>query len=610
MENWGLVTYRDSDLLIDPVTASNSQKQRVCIVVCHELAHQWFGNLVTMAWWDDLWLNEGFASWAENWSANELYPDYQMWDQFITDHLSRALKLDGLQSSHPIQVPIAHAEEVEQVFDAISYCKGGSVVRMICAVLGMPNFQKGLAKYMKEHAYGNTETFHLWQAWENVSGMPVQEMMASWTEQMGFPLVKVVKEEWHDDKVVLELEQSWFLADGSEIPEDGKDKLWTIPILTMTSAGTQADMVLMRERTATVTVPLSSKSDWVKLNAGQEVPMRVQYSDEMLARLSKAVESKQMSSGADRVGIILDAYALVKANQKMTPEALIKLLAAFKDEDDCVVWDGLADALGGLETVMSEDEALHAKFVQFARTLVLPLVDKVGWEVKPDDGHLTSLLRGTMIALLSKFCSDDPNVKDEAIKRCTAFFADPTDATVLPSDIKVPVFKIYLLNGGQKEYDTVKNYFYQAKDNAERKHVLHTLGSIPDPKLKIATMDWTTSGEVKLQDFFYAMGSVGRSGKVGREVSWQYFQDHHERVSTMLKGAVPAMMDAVIVYCAGGFCSIEKADEITTFFKEHPYPKNERKITQMVENMRANGKFLSTIQNSALAKDDTFWTSL
>jgi puromycin-sensitive aminopeptidase len=166
MENWGLVTYRDVDLLIDPVTASNSQKQRVCTVVCHELAHQWFGNLVTMTWWDDLWLNEGFASWAENYAANEAFPDYEMWSQFVNDHLSRALKLDGLLSSHPIQVPIHHAEEVEQVFDAISYCKGGSVVRMIRAVLGMPKFKEGLSHYMKKFAYGNTETLDLWGAWQ------------------------------------------------------------------------------------------------------------------------------------------------------------------------------------------------------------------------------------------------------------------------------------------------------------------------------------------------------------------------------------------------------------------------------------------------------------
>jgi len=131
MENWGLVTFREVDLLIDPIKASNSQKQRVCVVVAHELAHQWFGNLVTMAWWDDLWLNEGFASWAENYACDKLHPDWKMWEQFVTDHMAAALRLDSLRSSHPIQVPIHHAEEVEQVFDAISYCKGGCVVRMV-----------------------------------------------------------------------------------------------------------------------------------------------------------------------------------------------------------------------------------------------------------------------------------------------------------------------------------------------------------------------------------------------------------------------------------------------------------------------------------------------
>lgn len=607
MENWGLVTYRDVDLLIDPLTASNSQKQRVCTVVCHELAHQWFGNLVTMQWWDDLWLNEGFASWAENWSANLLFPDYKMWDQFVTDHLSSALKLDGLQSSHPIQVPIQHAEEVEQVFDAISYCKGGSVVRMICAVLGMNNFQKGLANYMTKHAYGNTETFDLWQAWELVSGMPIQEMMASWTEQMGFPLVKVVKEDWQDDKVVLELEQSWFLADGSKIPEDGKNKVWSIPILVRTPAGIQADMVLMRESKATVTIPLKSKDDWVKLNAGQEVPMRVQYTEEMLVRLSKAVENKSLACPADRVGLVMDAYALVKSNQKMTPEALIKLLSSYKQECDCVVWQGLSDALGGLETVLSEDGAIHSNFVKFARELVMPLVDKVGWDSKPDDGHLTSILRGIMVSLMSTFCSDNDDIKYEAAKRCQAFLADPSDVQALPTDIKAPVFKIFLKNGAQKEYDQIKGYFYEAKDNAERKFVLNALGSIPDPKLKLATLDWTTSEEVKLQDFFYAMGSVGRSGKQGREVTWQYFQDHHERLSQMLEKASPSLMDAVIVCCAGSF--ITKADEIESFFEKHPFPKNARKIAQMTENMNANQKFLETLQASGMSKEE-FWRSL
>jgi puromycin-sensitive aminopeptidase len=562
-----------------------------------------------MQWWDDLWLNEGFASWAENWSADLLFPDYKMWDQFVTDHLSSALKLDGMLSSHPIQVPIAHAEEVEQVFDAISYCKGGSVVRMICAVLGMPNFQKGLANYMAKHAYGNTETYHLWNAWEEVSGMPISEMMASWTEQMGFPLLKVTKEEWYDDKVVLELEQSWFLADGSEIPDADKDKKWTIPIITQTKTGTQADITLMREMTAKVTIPLASANDWVKLNAGQEVPMRVQYSGEMLSRLSKAVETEELKSAADRVGLIMDAYALVKANNLMSPETLLKLLASYKNESDTIVWQGLADALGGLETVLSDDETIYPLYQEFVRTLVLPLVDKVGWDTKETDGHLTSILRGTMISLLSIFCSSDPSVKAQANQRCSAFLKDTSNIVALPTDIKVPVFKIYLKNGSTEEYDKIKGYFYTAKDNAECKHVLNTLGSIASKELKLATLNWTTSGEVKLQDFFYAIGSVGRSNKEGREMTWQYFQDHHTRLANMLAQASPSLMDAVIVLCAGGFCSLQKAKEIDSFFAANPYPKNSRKITQMTENMRANGKFLATLQSSQLGQA-SFWGTL
>eukprot|EP00531_Pseudo-nitzschia_arenysensis_P006209 CAMPEP_0116127934 /NCGR_PEP_ID=MMETSP0329-20121206/7097_1 /TAXON_ID=697910 /ORGANISM="Pseudo-nitzschia arenysensis, Strain B593" /LENGTH=888 /DNA_ID=CAMNT_0003622051 /DNA_START=101 /DNA_END=2767 /DNA_ORIENTATION=+ len=609
MENWGLVTYRDVDLLIDPVTASNSQKQRVCTVVCHELAHQWFGNLVTMAWWDDLWLNEGFASWAENYASHEVHPEYQMWDQFCSGALQTALVLDGMLSSHPIQVPIAHAEEVEQVFDAISYCKGGSVVRMIKAVIGMADFQKGLGNYMKKHAYGNTETTDLWNAWGDISGMPIAEMMASWTEQMGFPLVKVIGEDWQDDKVVLTLEQSWFLTDGSEPPEDGKGKVWTIPIMSCTSAGVQEDMVLMREKTATITIPLNSKSDWVKLNAGQEVPMRVHYSEEMLTRLSKAVATKELSSPSDRVGLVLDAYALVKANQILSPGSLMKLLSGYKDESDYVVWQGISSALSGLDSVLSADENIHPKYSTFAKSLVLPLVEKVGWEVKPDDGHLTSLLRGLMINLLCQFCSDDADVGKEAAKKCEAFFENPKDSSTLSPDIKQPVFKIYLKNGGKKEYDTAKAYYYKAENNAERKLVLNTLGNISDEKLKVAVLDWTTSGEIKLQDFFYAIGSVSSSGKEGRGVAWEYFQEHHERLKGMVATASSSLMDAVITYSAGRFVTLEKVEEVEKFFQEHKYPKNERRIAQMVEAMRANGKLLVNLQGSELSKPE-FWVTL
>jgi len=607
MENWGLVTYREVDVLIDPTMASSNQKQRVCTVVTHELAHQWFGNLVTMEWWDDLWLNEGFASWAENWAADKIFPNWSMWDQFTTGHLSAALRLDALKSSHPIQVPIYHAEEVEEVFDAISYCKGGSVVRMIKAVLGMKSFQKGLASYMKKHAYGNTQTFDLWAEWEESSGMPVKEMMASWTEQMGFPLLRVTNETWEDDKVTLELEQVWFLSDGSELTAEEAGKTWCIPLMTCTEDGTQEDMIFMREKTATITVPLSNKDGWVKLNAGQEVPMRVKLTPTMIERLSSGIKSKALPS-CDRAGLIADAYALVKAGQ-MKPDTLITLLSSYVEEDQKIVWDSISSVLGGLDTITSDDEEMNANFTKFARGLIVNLLKKIGWEAKETDGHLTTLLRGMMIGLLGTFCYDAADVVEEAKARFQKFQEDPTDMVSLPSDMRSSVFAIVLKNGGEKEYNAVKEYFTTASNNAEKKFALASLGKTKDLKLKLRTLEWAVSGEIKLQDFFYPMGSVGHSSREGKEISWRFLQDNFETIKSMIGKASPSLMDACIVNCAGSFCSREKADEIEAFFKERPMPLNARTISQTTENMRANANFLDVLKASELSKQE-FWDSL
>mmetsp|Transcript_42218 Transcript_42218/g.88662 ORF Transcript_42218/g.88662 Transcript_42218/m.88662 type:complete len:973 (-) Transcript_42218:176-3094(-) len=607
MENWGLVTYREVDLLIDPTKASSNQKQRVCTVVTHELAHQWFGNLVTMTWWDDLWLNEGFASWAENWAADVVYPDWGMWDQFTTGHLSSAMRLDALKSSHPIQVPIRHAEEVEEVFDAISYCKGGSVVKMARAVLGMKAFQKGLGNYMKRHAYGNTETYDLWKAWEESSGMPVQEMMASWTSTMGFPLVTVTEEKWEKEQVTLTLEQEWFLSDGSPLSEEDKKKKWCIPILTCTAVGTQKDMIFMREKTATLAIPLPSGNGWVKLNAGQEVPMRVKLTTEMINRLGGGIKFQTLPA-ADRAALLTDSYALVKAG-KMKPEPLLKLLSNYVNEDSYIVWCGISDILGGLDTVMSDDPAMSKNFKSLAKSIVIGLYKKVGWEAKSTDGHLGVLLRGMMIGLLSTFCYDDDDVAAEASRRFALFQQNHADMKSLPSDMRSSVFKIVLKNGGAKEYQEVKAYFLQATDNAERKHVLGSLGHSPDPALKKSTLEWAISGEIKLQDFFYPMGAVRSSSSEGSQIAWTFLQDNFKAIKAMIGTASPSLMDAVIVSCAGGFCSDEKANEIEEFFKVNPMPRSSRKIQQTLENMRANAKFLALLKSSDLA-NDSFWSSL
>ncbi|GMH85541.1 hypothetical protein TL16_g10260, partial [Triparma laevis f. inornata] len=608
MENWGLVTYREVDVLVDPIKASSNQKQRVCTVVTHELAHQWFGNLVTMAWWDDLWLNEGFASWTENMAADMMFPDWKMWEQYTVDHGAAALRLDSLRSSHPIQVPIKHAEEVEEVFDAISYCKGSYVVRMIHAVLGRENFQKGLMAYMEKHKYSNSLTSDLWAAWEEASGMPIADMMKSWTEQMGYPVIKVVSSSFEGKTAKIRLKQSWFLADGSEVSAE-EAKLWCIPILTSTEAGTSDDISMMREDSIEIKVPISDSGPnaWVKLNAEQQVPMRVAYDSDMLKRLTFGISSKQMGA-SDRAGILLDSYNLVKAGM-MKPGDLVKLLSSYVSEDDATVWEALGGVLVGLDKATQDIPIINNNIKSLAKRIIAPLVDLVGWEAQAEDGHLTKLLRGTCIRLLSIFSYSEEGVKDEANKRFAKFLEDAADMQALPSDMRTPVFKMVLKNGGQKEFENVKGYYVSATDNAEKKHVLNSLGETSSLKLKRDVLDWTTNGDVKLQDFFYAVGSVHSSGPEGRDLTWNYFKENFDRYKTMLGLASASLFDAIIQYSCGGFCTEEKADEIELFFKEKDVAQNQRKITQIVEAMRANAKYLKVIAESELG-DEKFWKSI
>jgi aminopeptidase N len=185
MENWGLITYRTVLALYDPASTGSAVKQQIAYVVCHELAHQWFGNLVTMTWWSDLWLNEGFATWAGWLAVDALFPEWRVWDQFLVNEQARGLELDGLASSHPIEVEIPDASKVNEIFDAISYAKGASAIHMLVAYMGEASFRQGMRLYVQRHAWGNAATRDLWRALGDASGKPVSDLMACWTQQTG-----------------------------------------------------------------------------------------------------------------------------------------------------------------------------------------------------------------------------------------------------------------------------------------------------------------------------------------------------------------------------------------------------------------------------------------
>lgn len=599
MENWGLVTYREVDLLIDK-DASSRQRQRVAEVVIHELAHQWFGNLVTMDWWDDLWLNEGFATWMETGICDELYPSWNMWEQFITDMQGRALQLDALRSSHPIQVPIANAEEVEQVFDAISYCKGGSVVRMVHAVVGKEKFVQGLRAYMDEFKYGNATTGDLWKAWELASGKPVTDMMGQWTTQMGFPLLEVVEAAAAAGGVTLKLKQSWFLADGSA-PAPGEEKLWMIPVFATASggaAGTEAalgtpDFMFAAQSEAQMT--LRGDGAWVKLNLGQHVPLRVKYPDSMISPLCAAITAKAFPA-ADRIGLLSDQAALSRAG-RLDPAKYLELLAAYQNEDDATVWSQLLEQLLSLHRLLQGSTELQAAFDSMARALLLPKLAELGWTPRAADAHLERKLRGELISALPAFGSSDAEVMAEARRRFDAFVAD-SGGDALPSEYQQAVYKLVLAAGGEAEFEQLLKLFDTLPLNDQKKAALAALGAAPTDALRVRALDFALSDAVKTQDFFYvSIGMHGASAE-GMQFTWDFFQQNLQRYIDKCGPGAASLMDAVIAGACGGFATEAKAAEVKAFFEASPMPRNERTIAQKVESIGTSAKYLSAFTAS------------
>jgi len=610
MENWGLVTYREVALMIDAETASPQQKQRVAIVVAHELAHQWFGNLVTMQWWEGLWLNEGFAAYMEHFCVDALFPEYKIWEQFTTDGYSAAQRLDALRSSHPVIVPIKHAEEVDQVFDAISYCKGSTVVRMVEAILGPEKFQEGLQVYMQKHAYGNTETVDLWNCWSEVSGQNVAHLMDTWTTVTGYPYLKVVSEKWSDDKVEITLQQDRFLSDGSASSAEEAGALWSIPLLFASTGSDSAQAVIMDQKQQTFSIPVQPGTEgqlpWIKINAGQKALVRVSHSLEMITRMRSAIHEV---APVDRAALLLDAYALAKAG--LAPlETVVEILRALQSEETSIVWGAIAGVLGGLHLLMeqlgTESEkgaAAFKEFVAFGKATVLKALAKVGWDSKEGESHTDKLLRASVMELLDSFAFDDAAVAKEAKRRFDAHWTEPA---VLPSEYKSTVYRIVLLNGGLAEYEAVLAEYRNTEDNQVRKYPMFTLGAVADLSLKQRTLDWALkSGEVKTQDTFYPIGSVA-SNAVGAEMTWKYFQENFALIKSMYAKASPSLLAAMVVSSIGRFCTTARADEVQAFFTQNPLPTVERRISQSLENMRANAAMLSAMGKSKLA-EAAYW---
>ena len=388
MENFGLITYRTIDLLLDPLNTNIVTKQRVTEVVMHELAHQWFGNLVTMDFWDGLWLNEGFATWMSWYACDSLYPDWKVWESYVSDSLQHALTLDALRASHPIEVPVKRADEINQIFDAISYSKGSSLLKMISRWLGEDVFIKGVSNYLKKHKWGNTKTSDLWEALSDVSGQDVVKVMDIWTKNVGFPIVHV-EEAGSDIKVT----QHRFLATGDVKPEEDSI-LYPVFLGLKTSSGLDETAVL-DSRSTTLTLPTSD--GFFKINGDQAGIYRTAYTSSRWIKLGQAgVEGKL--SVEDRVGLVADAGSLASSGFIETT-SFLNLIKSWSKESNFVVWDQILSDIGSVKSAfIFEAEEFKDALNLFTVDLISEKLKSIGWEFSDNDSFADQQLKGSLFA--------------------------------------------------------------------------------------------------------------------------------------------------------------------------------------------------------------------
>lgn len=478
MENWGAITFIDDAMLLDPRTSAPQTKEEIFLVVAHEMAHQWSGDLVTLAWWNDVWLNEGFATWMENKATAHFNPD---WEVIPREHADReqAMATDAQPGSHAIQQPIKDASEANAAFDSISYQKGGQVIRMIEDWLSPDVFRDGMRLYMRAHAYSNATSADLWAALKAASGRDVAAVAQGFTQQPGIPLVEVSRS-CVDGRGALSLRQERFSAAGAAAL---KPLTWTIPVSLGEPGGAPRRIMLSAE---SAKLPLSACDAPVKVNLGENGYYRVAYDPRSLSLLKGAFESL---GSADRANLLGDQFALFIAGRGALADYL-SLVGKLRGETNIAVWTDTLAHLKRLDQAL-EGSPQRGLLDAYAVSVLRPEFARLGWEPKPQESFLDALLRPEVIAALGQF--QDAEVLKEARRRFDAFVADPT---TLPPALRAPVLEIVGRTADLATWRTLKELGERATSTEEKLRYFFAMAGASDPALLGRNVDFALSGAV------------------------------------------------------------------------------------------------------------------
>ena len=503
MENWGLVTYRETTMLTDDKTGSIESKQLVTLVVAHELSHQWFGNLVTMKWWDDLWLNESFANLMEYRATDALYPKWNIWEQFVISEEGSAKRRDSLADVQPIRMDVNHPDEISTLFDpSIVYAKGGSVLYMLLNYIGEDAFRTGLKTYFQKHAYGNTEAADLWEALGSSSGQEITEFMAGWLNRPGFPLVNV---KWQPGEQEVHLEQHRFVSDPAHKPETSDP--WQVPLSTNREIS-DASLTGVAQ-----TIKLKPSGDTLLMNhEGRSYFLPRYVEPTHLKQIVQAIQKDKVSA-IDRL-LLIDNYNLLQRGGEAATVELLELLQAYEHEDNESVWGSLSMAIAEARRLV-ENEPAEDKLDELVGKLVTPLVDKYGWEDKPDDSAQTLRLRGLAVSLAVG--AKVQSAIDEGLKR----FAVATKPADLPASTRGAAYFVAARYGTTEDFNKLLKLHHENTSADERDELAGGLTSAKQPEQFAELLGLLKTDKIRRQDLMHWWVWLLRN-RYSRQAAWEW----------------------------------------------------------------------------------------
>ncbi|MDB6124332.1 MAG: pepN, partial [Pedosphaera sp.] len=562
MENWGAITFNDSRLLFDPKTSSQETKQGIFAVVAHELAHQWFGNLVTTAWWDNLWLNEGFASWMGTKATDHFNPEWQVWLSAGAVK-SGVMSDDARSATHPIQQPVKNESQANDAFDQITYKKGQAFLRMLENYLGEEGFRQGIHQYLKEHSYSSTTTADLWGALEKVSGKPIKAISAGWTEQPGLPVV-TVKTDCVNGKQVVTLQQERFAVQDPH----AKPLQWKIPVALMDVAQPkQVSFTLLEAKPTSVT--FENCNSVIKANASDAGYYRVSYEPAFYTKV-KINELPAM----DRLNLLNDSWAMVEAG-RASASSYLDLVESIRGEKTFAIWSQIIYTLGLLDD-LQRGQSGRAAFREYACRLLQPELQRLGWESKPGEPSTDALLRGWLIESLGTFGNRE--VISEAQTRFAKFLKDPA---TLAANLRPPVFRIVGRYSDKKVFEQIHELARKAKGTEERVLYYRAMAGTLDPELAKATLAISLTDESVPQETTRLVSQVAQYSEQP-ELAWTFTQQHSKELLSRVdgfrrNGFVPSIL--------GAFSDAARADELESYVNTN-IPDGKIKAKEAAEGIR------------------------